>query len=75
MQVRAILISLPIVTALVVCGCGSETPYNTPTDPAKEAAELAAATPPRKPAVGKKKAAKPPVGATLKDSKSLQPSG
>jgi hypothetical protein len=74
MLVRATLFTLPIIAAVVMCGCSSESPYNTPADSSKEAAEIGAGTPLRKVAVGRKKVTKPPGGAALKDLKNLQPS-
>jgi hypothetical protein len=72
MPVRATLFSLPAFAALVmVCGCSSESPYNIPTDPAKEAAELGPAVPVRKVGGGRRKVTKPPGGGALKDSKNV----
>jgi hypothetical protein len=75
MLVRATLLSLPIIAALVVCGCGPEMTYNTPADPSKEAAEIAGKAPQKKFTVNTKKVRKPPGGAALKDLKGLRPSG
>jgi hypothetical protein len=75
MLIRVTLWSLPIIAALLVCGCGPEMTYNTPTDPSKEAAEVAGAAPQRKAQVSTKKVRKPPGGAALKDLKGLRPSG
>jgi hypothetical protein len=74
MLVRATLFSLPIIAALLGCGCSPGNPYNTPADPSKEAAEIGAGAPLRKVAIGRKKVTKPPGGAALKDLKNLQPS-
>jgi hypothetical protein len=74
MLVRATWFALLLIAAAVVCGCSSESPYNTPSDPSKEAAEIAGAPPQRKVSVGRKKATKPPGGAPLKDLKNLRPS-
>jgi len=74
MSVRAILFSLPVIAAVVACGCGSEGPYNIPADESKDAAAIGAGTPQRKVSSGKRKVTKPP-GASLKDSKNLRPLG
>jgi hypothetical protein len=73
MLVRATLFALPLFAALAMCGCNSESPYNIPADPAKEAAELAPNAPPRRAAVGRKKVTKPP-GGTPKEGRNLRPS-
>jgi len=75
MRVRETRFSLPIIAALLVCGCSSESPYNTPADPSKEAAEIGTSTPQRKVTVGRLKVTKPPAGAALRDPKNLKPSG
>jgi hypothetical protein len=70
MRVRAILFSLSAFAAVAVCGCNSESPYNIPADPAKEAAAINAGIPPTKVAVGRRKVTKPPGGRPLRASKS-----
>ncbi len=72
MIVRWIRFSLPVIAAVVVCGCNSESPYNIPLDESKDAAAIGAGTPQRRVSAGKKKINKPP-GVPLKDAKSLQP--
>jgi len=72
MLVRSIRFSLPVIAAVVACGCGSESPYNIPSDASKDAAAIGAVTPQRKVSAGRKKVNKPP-GVPLKDAKSLQP--
>jgi hypothetical protein len=74
MLVRATLLSVPIIAVVVVCGCSAESPYNTPADPAKEAAEIGAGTPQRKATLTRKKATKLPGGSPLQDLKNLRPS-
>jgi hypothetical protein len=70
MRVRAILFSLIAVAAVAVCGCSSESPYNIPADPAKEAAAINAGIPPSKVGVGaRRKVTKPPGGGPLRASK------
>jgi len=74
MLVRATRFALLLIAAVAVCGCSSESPYNTPADPSKEASEIGAGAPQKKVGLGKKKIKKPPGGAPLKDSGNLQPS-
>ncbi|MFI5458872.1 MAG: hypothetical protein ACHRXM_25875 [Isosphaerales bacterium] len=74
MLVRATRFVLLLIAAAVVCGCSSESPYNTPSDPSKEAAEIGAGAPQKKVGLGKRKTMKPPGGAPLKDMGNLQPS-
>jgi len=74
MLVRATLFYVPIIAVVVVCGCSAESPYNTPTDPSTEAAEIGARAPQRKATLTRRKATKPPGGAPLQDLKNLRPS-
>jgi len=74
MLVRANRVALLLIAAAVVCGCSSESPYNTPADPAKEAADIGAGAPRKKVGLGNRKTMKPPGGAPLKDLGNLQPS-
>jgi hypothetical protein len=72
MHVRAILLSLPVIGVVFMCGCDSESYYNVPADSSKEAAEIGTGKPQKSVPLGKRKVTKPPGGAALKDLKSLR---
>jgi hypothetical protein len=69
MLVRATVSSLTVAVAVLACGCSSESPYNTSTDPAKDAADIGPAP---KVTLNRKKITKPPGGPVLKSSKKTQ---
>jgi len=72
MLMRAIRFSPPVIAAVLMCGCGSEHAYNTPSDESKEAAAIAAGAAQVKGSAARKKITKPP-GAPLKAAKNTQP--
>ena len=74
MHVRAIVMSLPVIALLSVCGCDSESSYNAPADPSKENAQVELGKAQKNVSFGKRKVTKPPGGAALKDLKNLRPS-
>jgi len=75
MAIRATHFSLPIIAALLACGCGSEPTYNIPSDATKEAIRTAAETPVKKAPDGRKKVTKPPGGGPRRVLTNLKPVG
>jgi hypothetical protein len=70
----ATVFAFPVLTAVWMCGCNSESAYNIPADSAKDAAAIGAGAPTRNFAAGRTKTTKPPGGAP-KESSNLRPSG
>jgi hypothetical protein len=72
MRTRAILLSLPVIAAIPMYGCGSENTYNIPADESKEAAAIGAGTPQNSRPASRRKVTKPP-GVPPRDAKNMQP--
>jgi len=69
MRFRAIVFSLTVTATVINCGCGSDSTYNVPADPSKEAAQLG---PPTTVSVKGRKVTKPPGGTAPKDLKNTR---
>lgn len=73
MQARTVLLSLAVVAALLISGCGSQHTYNEPEDPAKDAAAIAEGPRPARKAPSRKKINKPPGPPVTKAVVGIQP--